>query len=94
MTDVCHVCGLTVHDTMTGPFGVKETSTKRLTESTKIETDTGELVSQVLKTIQDRPLKAHFVDLVRLKITLKARDNLVKTLESEKKSARSCSRVC
>ena len=70
---------------MTGPFGVKETST-RLTESTKIETDSGELVSHVIKTIQDLPLKTHSVDLVCLKITVKARDNLVKTLESEKKS--------
>jgi hypothetical protein len=30
---------------MTGPFGVKETSTKRLAESTKIEADAGELAS-------------------------------------------------
>jgi hypothetical protein len=72
---------------MTGPFGVKETSTKRLAESTKIEADAGELASQVLKTIhnRDHPLKAPAPDLTRLKITIKARDNLEKAVESEKK---------
>ena len=83
--DVCHVCGLTVGDTMTGPFGVKQTSTKRLAESVKIEADAGELAAEVLKTIHDRPLKARSVDPVRLKITHKAKDNLVHTLQSEKK---------
>ena len=70
---------------MTGPFGIKKTSSKRLTESVKIGSDTGELASQVFKSIHDHPLKTHSVDLVRLKITVKARDNLVKTLVSEKK---------
>jgi hypothetical protein len=81
---------------MTGPFGVKETSTKRLAESTKIEADAGELASQVLKTIHNRvqPLKAPAPDLTRLKITIKARDNLDKAVESEKKIRDpSCARI-
>jgi len=55
-----------------------------LAESTKIEAEAGDLASEVLKTLVNRPLKAPSVDLTRLKITEKARDNLAKTLLSEK----------
>ena len=71
---------------MTGPFGIKETSTKKLAEAVKIETEAGELAAQVLKAIKSRPPSARPVDSVRAKITQKARDNLEVTLAAEKKN--------
>ena len=79
---------------MTGPFGIKETSTKKLAEAVKIEAEAGELADQVLKAIKSRPPSERPVDSVRAKITQKARDNLEQRLRRKRKIVRSSSRPC